>query len=223
MANIFTLENLHEFSEKINLDELYESKKKHDLMKLDIFHKLLNRIHVKIKTTAKRKMNEPFCWFVVPEFILGVPKYDQGLCIAFLMDKLKENGFIVEYIHPNLLFIGWNHFIPTYVRNEIKKKTGIAVDEFGRPIEKDKEGGGDKTKKNSGNDYNYNQIQGNGNGQINNNSYQKLNEHWFEEEDEISLNQPKKKTYTPIDSYKPKGNLVYDASFFDSLSNKFHH
>jgi hypothetical protein len=33
MANIFTLENINDFSEKINIDDLYEKKKQYDLNK----------------------------------------------------------------------------------------------------------------------------------------------------------------------------------------------
>ena len=35
MSNIFNLENFTDFSEKINIDELYEKKKQSDLQKLD--------------------------------------------------------------------------------------------------------------------------------------------------------------------------------------------
>ena len=134
MANIFTLENFAEFSEKINIDELYEKKKQYDLKKLELFRKMLNRIHVRIKTVARQNINEKWCWFVVPEIIIGVPKYDQAGCIAFLMDTLEKNGFVVRYFHPNTLLISWNHWVPTYVRDEIKKKTGLQVDEYGRQI-----------------------------------------------------------------------------------------
>ena len=137
MANIFTLENINDFTEKINIDELYEKKHQYDLQKLELFNKILNRIHVRIKTTSKQKIDEQFCWYVVPEIIIGVPKYDQGACIAYLMDKLKGNGFIVRYIHPNTLFIGWKHWVPSYVRSELKKKTGIVIDEYGKKIEQD--------------------------------------------------------------------------------------
>ena len=135
MTNIFTLENFDNFSEKISIDELYEKKKQHDLNKLTLFNKILNRIHVKIKTISRQKIDEQFCWFVVPEIIIGVPKYDQGACIAYLVDKLHENGFAVRYIHPNTLFICWKDWVPTYVRNELKKKTGLSVNEFGKKIE----------------------------------------------------------------------------------------
>ena len=52
MSNIFTLENIQDFSEKISIDELYERKRQQDLGKLDLFNKILNRIHVRIKTTS---------------------------------------------------------------------------------------------------------------------------------------------------------------------------
>ena len=139
---------MSEFSEKLNIDDLYESKRQHDLNKLTLFNKILNRIHVRIRTTSKQRVNEQFCWFLVPEIIIGVPKYDQGSCIAYLMDKLTNNGFNVKYIHPNALFISWSHWIPSYVRTELKKKTGIEVNEFGirkevvveeLPLEKEKE------------------------------------------------------------------------------------
>ena len=122
MSNIFTLENINDdFSEKLNIDELYIKKQEKDLKQLDLFNKLLNRIHVKIKTTAKMCMDQPFCWFVVPEIIIGVPKFSQANCIAYLMDKLQDNKFEVKYYHPNMLFISWAKFVPSYIRTEIKK------------------------------------------------------------------------------------------------------
>lgn len=139
MANIFTLENVTDFSEKLNIDDLYEKKKQYDLNKLALYNKILNRIHVRIKTTARQKIDEQFCWFLVPEVMIGVPKYDNALCIAYLLDKIKENGFNVRYIHPNTLFISWQHWVPSYVRTELKKKTGIVVDEYGNRVEDETE------------------------------------------------------------------------------------
>ena len=125
MTHIFNLGELDDFNEKINLDDLYEKKRDHDMSKLNIFNKLLGRIHSKIKLTSRQKHDEQFCWFVVPEMMIGVPKYDQGAAIAYIMDKLTNNGFVTKYIHPNLIFISWKHWIPAYVRTEIKKKFRI--------------------------------------------------------------------------------------------------
>jgi hypothetical protein len=202
MANIFTLENINDFSEKINIDDLYEKKRQNDLSKLALFNKILNRIHVRIKTASRQSINEQFCWYLVPETMIGVPKYDQGACIAYIIDKLKTNGFNVRYIHPNLLFISWMHFIPSYVRTEFKKKTGIVVNEFGQKIDEDNNEGMQTISDipSDPNDYMLNRQ---------NQNIQQNNK------------QPKKE-YTPIKSYKPSGNLVYDDDLLNKLENKFH-
>ena len=197
MANIFTLENIEDFSEKVNIDELYEKKRKQDLNKLDLFNKILNRIHVKIKTVSRQKVDEQACWFLVPETIIGVPRYDQAGCIAYLISKLQTNGFNVRYIHPNLLFISWNHWVPSYVRTEIKKKTGITLNEYGKKVEE--EDPDVKTIEPSNpNDYmlrDQNMEQKGGKGP--------------------------KKEYTPIKSYKPSGSLIYDDELLNKIEDKF--
>ena len=190
MANIFTLENFADFSEKINLDELYEKKRQVDLNKLELFKKILNRIHVRIRTTARQSIREKFCWFVVPEIIIGVPRYDQAGCIAYLMNTLQENGFSVRYFHPNTLFICWEHWVPSYVRSEIKKKTGISVNEFGEKIQ----------------DENEDEDDTNPNGVVGQNQ-------------QLSQIQNSKK-YTPITSYKPSGKLVYSEDLLSKIETR---
>lgn len=186
MTNIFTLENVADFSEKLNIDELYEKNRHVDLNKLELFKKLLNRIHVRIKTKAKYNINEKFCWFLVPEIIIGVPKYDQAGCIAYLMNTLQENGFKMRYFHPNTLLISWDHWVPAYVRNEIKKKTGLVVNEYG----------------------------------------EKIKDESIEDEEPIIEQQgliqqiKNSKKYTPINSYKPSGKLVYSEDLLNKIENK---
>jgi len=198
MANIFTLENIENFSEKISIDDLYEKKRQQDLSKLALFNKLLNRIHVKIKTASRQKVDEQFCWYVIPETMIGVPKYDQASCIAYIIDKLKTNGFNVRYIHPNLLFISWLHWIPAYVRTELKKKTGIVINEYGEKIEEDNE---DKKEIS--------------------NAPSDPNDYMLNIQDPNQKNKIPKKEYTPIKSYKPSGNLVYDTDLLDKIEDKF--
>ena len=210
MTNIFTLENVADFSEKLNMDDLYETKQKYDLNKLTLFNKILNRIHVKIKTTSKQKINEQFCWYVVPEIIIGVPRFDQASCIAFIMDKLKENGFNVRYFHPNTLFICWNHWVPTYVRTEFKKKTGIAIDQYGNKI-------GDNSGSGSGSDSVVSEHQSN---VIENNPDNMLFK-YKEQSNKQNTNNSQSKKFTPINSYKPTGNLIYNNDLLNKIEEKF--
>jgi len=196
MANIFTLENVSDFSEKLNIDELYEKKRQYDLNKLELYNKILNRIHVRIKTTSRQKIDEQFCWFVVPEVIIGVPKYDQGACIAYIIDKLKENGFNVKYIHPNTLFISWQHWVPSYVRSEIKKKTGMVIDEYGNKVVDEMD-------------------------EITNGSVNDMFNIKSQPQTKVVKSAMKQqKNFTPINSYKPQGNFIYDNELLSSLEEK---
>jgi len=199
MANIFTLENIEDFSEKVNIDELYEKKRKQDLNKLDLFNKILNRIHVKIKTISRQKVDEQACWFLVPETMIGVPRYDQAGCIAYLISKLQTNGFNVRYIHPNLLFISWNHWVPSYVRTEIKKKTGITLNEYGKKVEENDDADNDvKTIEPSN-----------------------PNDYMLRDQNMEQKGKQQKKEYTPIKSYKPSGNLIYDDELLNKIEDRF--
>ena len=127
--------NDEEAHEKINIDDLYDKNKQRDLKQVSIFNKILNRIHKRITLTSKNKKNDKHIWFIIPEYIFGEPLYDQGDCIAFIISKLEDNGFHIRYLHPNSLFVSWMNWVPSYVRNELKKKRGIIVDEKGNCIE----------------------------------------------------------------------------------------
>jgi hypothetical protein len=209
--NIFTLENIDNFTEKINMDDLYERKKQNDLQKLDLFKKILNRIHVRIKTISRQKIDEQFCWFVVPEIIIGVPKYDQGNCIAFLLDRLKENGFAVRYIHPNALFISWHHWVPSYVRNELKKKTGLVMDEYGNivpPEQQDEDENGFLNM--NMNNMNMNNMNMN----MNNMNMNNMNMN------QESMKNVNKKQFVSIDQYKPSGQFIYNEDLLKEIEDK---
>lgn len=194
MTHIFNLGELDDFNEKINLDDLYEKKREHDLSKLNIFNKLLGRIHSKIKLTSRQKHDEQFCWFVVPEMMIGVPKYDQGAAIAYIMDKLTDNGFVTKYIHPNLIFISWKHWIPAYVRSEIKKKLGYSVDGWGNIIDKKEE---DKKKNDDPNSLVFNNSKA------------------------LTVTSKDKKDYKSIKDYTPSGNLVYNKDLLSKIETRF--
>lgn len=181
---------------KLNLDELYNKKQQQDLNVLNNYNKILQRIHNKIKFVSKNIVNDNCCWYLMPEMVIGVPKYDYKDCTAYTIDKLRANGFIVRYTHPNLLFISWKHWVPTYVRNEIKKKTGNAIDEYGNIINND--------DKNDNNNItpsveNTDNILFSNNKQIKN------------------INTSSNKEYKDVKSYKPSGNLIYNNSLLEKL------
>ena len=200
MDTIFTLGDETPDDIRVNLDDLYEKKKLNNLNTLATYRRILQRIHSRIKVVARQQINYQHCWYVVPEMIIGVPKYDHGACIAYIIDQLKENGFVVKYTHPNLLFISWQQWTPSYVRDEIRKKTGVSID-----------GNGKEKSRRGENQYNQNNYKSEsddpntlmfGNKKIN-----------------LKLKQPDKE-FRDIDTYKPSGGLIYNQSLLQRIEDK---
>jgi hypothetical protein len=122
---------------QINIDELYEKEQKRNQKLLSTFNKILNRIHKRIHTVARQKYADKHIFFLVPEFILGEPNYDKSHCIAFLVSQLEENEFTVRYIHPNTLFVSWEKYVPSFIRDQVKQKTGVEIDTRGQVVKQE--------------------------------------------------------------------------------------
>ena len=184
---------MSEYRDKINLDDLFERNHKLTDLRTNIYKKILNRVHAKIKHTSRQRNSGQFCFFIVPEFLVGTPRYDSAACIAYIMDKLIENNFVIKYTHPNLLFISWKHYIPKYKRVDFKKKYGYTIDGFGNKVN-------DKKKKETSED------------NINNLLLKKGN---------VSVNAKKKENvnYTQISKYKPTGNLIYNNALLRKIED----
>ena len=186
------------FSDKISIDDLYTRKNEIEENKLKVFRKILQRIHNKIKITSRQRKSEQFTFFVIPEFLVGVPLYDVAACTAFVIDKLKDNGFLVKYTHPNLLFISWAHYYDKTKRMNIKKEYGVNVDGFGNVV---------SSKKKSEN--------------RNDDEPEDLNKLMFANKKSsiIKLDNKPKKDYKQTTSYKPTGNFIYSSGLLKSIQD----
>ena len=118
----------------LNIDDLYEKKKEVDINRVKLYNKLLTKIHSKIKTSARQRVDNEFCHYVMPEILIGYPNYNFQECLMYILSNLQDDGFLTKYVHPNLILISWRHWVPQYVRDEIKKKTGKIIDKFGKEI-----------------------------------------------------------------------------------------
>ena len=81
---------------KINLDELYDTKKEKDLQKLQVFNRILNRIHAKIKMASRLRNNNNFCSYIMPEVLIGYPNYNFEECLVFIIDKLQNDCYLLQ-------------------------------------------------------------------------------------------------------------------------------
>lgn len=141
-SSLYDIDEYENGAEKIDLDELFDKRRTYLQKEVETYKKILTRIHSKIKVTSRQRMNNDFTTFIVPEFIVGLPRFDVLGCIGYCIEKLKENGFLVRYTHPNMLFISWRHYVPSYERELIKKRTGVKLDEFGKVVTTGIERGG---------------------------------------------------------------------------------
>ena len=127
MDSVFSLGIGDASRDRVNLDDLYENNRARAMNTLHMFNRVLKRVHTRIKHISRSRTDEQHCWYIMPEMIIGYPGYDCKECTAYVINALRENGFVVKYTHPNLLFISWKSWTPSYVREEIRKKTGISL------------------------------------------------------------------------------------------------
>uniref|UniRef100_A0A6C0F5S8 Uncharacterized protein n=1 Tax=viral metagenome TaxID=1070528 RepID=A0A6C0F5S8_9ZZZZ len=89
----------------LNINELYkESDRKHEV-RLRVFDNILKKIHIRIKNSASNE--KMFCFYQIPEFIIGVPLYDTNELKKYLINSLEKDRFKLLYVEPNWLFISW--------------------------------------------------------------------------------------------------------------------
>jgi hypothetical protein len=178
--------------ENVNIDDLYEKRQQRDLRQVSIFNKILNRIHKRIKVTGRNKTNEQHIWFTIPEYIFGEPVYNKADCIAYIIAKLEANKFHIRYIHPNTIFVSWSNWVPSYVRSEYKKRTGVTVDELGQVVSNKNELIEDKDDPNA---------------KILNTGAEQSND-------------KPKKIYNSTENYIPSGKLIYNPDMFNHIEKK---
>ena len=187
--------NDEEYRDKISLDDLYHRTQEVEDLRIRVYKKILNRAHQKIKHTSRQRNTEHFVFFLVPEFLVGTPRYDSAACIAYIMDKLSHNGFVVKYTHPNLLFISWQHYIPKYQRQNFKKRYGYSIDGFGNQVAEKKK-------------------------DVKSNNPQNMNSLLVRKQNvPVTVKKKDDKKYTQISEYKPTGNLIYNTALLKKIEN----
>jgi len=193
--NIFTLSDENDLTDKINLDDLFEKKREIAENKLQLYNKILNRIHTKIKMTSRQNQGkEQFCWYLIPEMMIGVSRYNVAECTGYILRKLRENNFMVRYTNPNLIFISWQHWVPGYVRQEYKKQTGHVIDGFG------------------------NEVRENDNKEIKELS-DPNNLLLNKQDSSIKIDKNKNKDFNSVKNYKPSG--IYNNDLLQKIQDKF--
>lgn len=91
---------------KLNLDELKQRQDQTIEHRKQIFDKILQTCHNKIKK-YNNDLKRQNCLFTVPPFILGFPTYNHQEVINYLIISLRDNGLYVEWMPPDVIYISW--------------------------------------------------------------------------------------------------------------------
>lgn len=94
-------------STQISLSNLHQKQLIRQNNQLKIFDQILDKCYKRINLVAY-KSNEISCFFLLPEFVFGIPLYNAVDCAKYIIKNLMKEGFMVVYTHPNLLYISWD-------------------------------------------------------------------------------------------------------------------
>ena len=118
----------------LNIYSLNNARDKKQLNRMQIYKRVLKKCHHKIKLVASKGIS--FCFYIVPEYLYGIPRYNTLNCATFIVNKLRENGFKVTYTYPNLVYISWEH-IPSEIKNSNNEIIKTVIEDK-KPIESTK-------------------------------------------------------------------------------------
>ena len=92
---------------QLRINDLYNKKNEKNLKRLEIYDSVLVKCHERIKYNSN--FEKTYCFFQIPEFIIGTPLYNINEMRKYIINSLKTNGFNILYVDPNWLFISWGH------------------------------------------------------------------------------------------------------------------
>ncbi len=91
---------------QIDMKELHATINKQTLKRMELYDSILKKCHSRILYNSN--LQRTYCFYQIPEFVIGTPLYDVLELRNYIMNSLKTNGFEILYIEPNWLFIYWN-------------------------------------------------------------------------------------------------------------------
>jgi hypothetical protein len=103
---------------KMELNQLYDQRKRRDHARLRSYNTLLEQIYHRVYSSSQLPGTTSSILYSVPPFILGLPKMDMEDCIVYIVFQLRTTGFEVKFTWPNLLYISWKHHEAAYLQSQ---------------------------------------------------------------------------------------------------------
>ena len=186
----------------LNINKLRTEVEEREKKKLKIFDNVLEMCYKKILNTNKQYDNYS-CTFIVPNVVFGLPLYNVGDCVKFIMDKLIDKGFEIYFALPTTIHISWKPESTNYVPQNNQIEYYNTLNPQNQLI----------IKYNGSNGSNgSNSTSKNIKTHINNNT-QKNNNH-------KNSNSNNNIQYRPVDEYKEHSKSIYDLNDLYIFENK---
>jgi len=103
----------------INVKDLHKQIDEKELKRNEIYNNILLKCQEKIIQATKN--SDMCCFYALPEFIIGMPLFNAKICRDYIIFKLEESGFHIQYTHPNLLYVSWMKKEKSKSKNVSKK------------------------------------------------------------------------------------------------------
>ena len=80
---------------QLNIPDLFETSNRKNLMRLEIYDDVLVKCHKRIKYNST--LERTYCFYQIPEFIIGVPLYKVEEMRIYIINSLKKQGVGIIY------------------------------------------------------------------------------------------------------------------------------
>lgn len=97
----------------IDINSLHKVHERREQNKRLVYETIYQRCRDKI-LHVNNNLYKKSLWFNIPTVLFGLPLYNMDSCVCYLLYRLREQGFFVEYYAPNSLYISWDKRPPDY-------------------------------------------------------------------------------------------------------------
>lgn len=112
----------------LNVNQIRNKYKKKCQTRTYIYKQILEKCYYRISACVDKEEN--FCVFHIPPFQIGTPLYKLPYCAAYIIYHLKQNGYTVKFLNPNILFITWTYDDSKYILDDSGKNPLDEIDVY---------------------------------------------------------------------------------------------
>jgi hypothetical protein len=94
----------------ISAKDLQKKNNTKDKTRISVFETILEKCYNKIRVS--NEFNNEYCFFEFKDIAWGVSLYNIDKCLLYVSVELIKNGYKLEKIRRNMIFIDWRKITP---------------------------------------------------------------------------------------------------------------